>query len=282
MGYRTILVCLNEVDRAAVLLQVAGDLAQKPRGTSDRPVCHSWIAHLSRHRDGDDTGPVRSPSRDVHGPLRGGQGAVRCAAAREGSVGGVAARRVGLAARRRYGHRARASVGPGGRQPEQSRKRRRRGIRLCRADRHGERPAGPAGPLLRPFRPLRAPGAHRLERDSRSGKGGVRCGAYPQARRLVYVSRIDAEESEEEAGPYPGAELAKALARHGIKTTAERLARSEVDAGEALLSHASDVGADLIVMGAYGHGRLREFILGGATRTILQAMTVPDPHVPLT
>ena len=92
---------------------------------------------------------------------------------------------------------------------------------------------------------------------------------------VVYVSRIDAEESEEEGGAYPGAELAKALARHGIKTTAERLARSEVDAGEALLSHASDVGADLIVMGAYGHGRLREFILGGATRTILQSMTVP-------
>jgi nucleotide-binding universal stress UspA family protein len=92
---------------------------------------------------------------------------------------------------------------------------------------------------------------------------------------LVYVSQIELEESEEETGPYPGAELAKALARHGIKTTAERLARSEVDAGEALLSHASDVGADLIVMGAYGHSRLREFILGGATRTMLQAMTVP-------
>ena len=92
---------------------------------------------------------------------------------------------------------------------------------------------------------------------------------------VVYVSRIDAEESQEESDPYPGAELSKALARHGIKTTAERLARSETDAGEALLSHASDIGADLIVMGAYGHGRLREFILGGATRTILQAMTVP-------
>jgi nucleotide-binding universal stress UspA family protein len=42
-----------------------------------------------------------------------------------------------------------------------------------------------------------------------------------------------------------------------------------------LLSHASDLGADLIVMGAYGRSRFREFILGGATRTILQSMTVP-------
>jgi nucleotide-binding universal stress UspA family protein len=41
------------------------------------------------------------------------------------------------------------------------------------------------------------------------------------------------------------------------------------------MSHASDLDADLIVMGGYGHSRLREFILGGATRTMLQAMTVP-------
>jgi nucleotide-binding universal stress UspA family protein len=42
-----------------------------------------------------------------------------------------------------------------------------------------------------------------------------------------------------------------------------------------LLSHAADTSADLIVMGAYGHSRLREFILGGVTRGILSAMTVP-------
>jgi len=44
---------------------------------------------------------------------------------------------------------------------------------------------------------------------------------------------------------------------------------------DAILSHAADSNADLLVMGGYGHSRLREFILGGATRGVLQAMTVP-------
>jgi nucleotide-binding universal stress UspA family protein len=42
-----------------------------------------------------------------------------------------------------------------------------------------------------------------------------------------------------------------------------------------VLSNAADVGADMIVMGGYGHSRLREFMLGGATRGILESMTVP-------
>jgi nucleotide-binding universal stress UspA family protein len=47
------------------------------------------------------------------------------------------------------------------------------------------------------------------------------------------------------------------------------------DASSIILSHAADSGTDLIVMGGYGHTRLREFILGGATRNILSSMTVP-------
>ena len=47
------------------------------------------------------------------------------------------------------------------------------------------------------------------------------------------------------------------------------------DVGAALLSHAADTGADFMVMGGYGHSRLREFILGGATRTIFQSLTLP-------
>ena len=48
-----------------------------------------------------------------------------------------------------------------------------------------------------------------------------------------------------------------------------------IDVGNALLSHVADRGSDLLVMGGYGHSRLREAVLGGATRTILQSMTVP-------
>jgi nucleotide-binding universal stress UspA family protein len=47
------------------------------------------------------------------------------------------------------------------------------------------------------------------------------------------------------------------------------------DAGEHLLSMAADTGADLLVMGCFGHSRAREWVLGGATRSILQSMTVP-------
>jgi nucleotide-binding universal stress UspA family protein len=49
----------------------------------------------------------------------------------------------------------------------------------------------------------------------------------------------------------------------------------DVDVGDAILSHAADSNADVMVMGGYGHSRLRQFILGGATRTVLQSMTLP-------
>jgi nucleotide-binding universal stress UspA family protein len=48
-----------------------------------------------------------------------------------------------------------------------------------------------------------------------------------------------------------------------------------MEIGDALLSFATDRGCDLLVMGAYAHSRVRELVLGGATRTILKSMTVP-------
>jgi nucleotide-binding universal stress UspA family protein len=69
--------------------------------------------------------------------------------------------------------------------------------------------------------------------------------------------------------------MAQHLARHGIKADMKALAKGDVDIGSTLVSYAADVSADLIVMGAYGHSRLREIVLGGTTRTILYSMTVP-------
>jgi nucleotide-binding universal stress UspA family protein len=69
--------------------------------------------------------------------------------------------------------------------------------------------------------------------------------------------------------------MAQHLAQHGIKADMKALARGDVDIGNTLVSYAADVSADLIVMGAYGHSRLREIVLGGTTRTILQSMPVP-------
>ena len=65
------------------------------------------------------------------------------------------------------------------------------------------------------------------------------------------------------------------LARHGVKTVASQTVSGSVDVGSVILSRAFDVGADLIVMGAYGHSRVREIVMGGATRTVLQSMTAP-------
>ncbi|MGH8722996.1 MAG: universal stress protein, partial [Burkholderiales bacterium] len=76
-------------------------------------------------------------------------------------------------------------------------------------------------------------------------------------------------------GEVPGADVALYLARHGVKVEVQRIATRDLDVGNALLSHVAGEAADLLVMGGYGHSRLREIMLGGATRTILHDMTVP-------
>ena len=73
----------------------------------------------------------------------------------------------------------------------------------------------------------------------------------------------------------PGADIGQHLARHGLKVDVKRIVATDSDVANTILSYVADVSADLIVMGGYGHSRLREFILGGVTRSILAAMTVP-------
>lgn len=76
-------------------------------------------------------------------------------------------------------------------------------------------------------------------------------------------------------GEVPGADICLHLARHGVKAEAEYLKAEDIDVGNLLLSRIADEDADLLVMGAYGRSRLREIVLGGATRHILDHMTVP-------
>jgi nucleotide-binding universal stress UspA family protein len=73
----------------------------------------------------------------------------------------------------------------------------------------------------------------------------------------------------------PGADIAHHLARHGLNIELKKIVVTDLDVPNAILSHAADISGDFIVMGGYGHSRLREFILGGATRGILATMTVP-------
>lgn len=91
----------------------------------------------------------------------------------------------------------------------------------------------------------------------------------------VQVVVIEPEDTALSDAPLPGADFCEHLARHDIKAEAKVIAGSDVDAGDLLLSHAADVDANLIVMGAYGHSRLRQMVLGGMTRHMLTHMTVP-------
>lgn len=74
----------------------------------------------------------------------------------------------------------------------------------------------------------------------------------------------------------PGADIALTVARHGVKVDVRNLSvEADTPVGDALLSQAEGLGCDMIVMGAYAHSRLHEVVLGGATRTVLESMTVP-------
>lgn len=91
----------------------------------------------------------------------------------------------------------------------------------------------------------------------------------------VRVVWVDPYKERSVAGDVPGAEAAAALARHGVKATAEGLAAGGANAGEALLQHVNDLGAELLIMGAYAHSRMREYIFGGATQHVLAQANVP-------
>ncbi len=97
--------------------------------------------------------------------------------------------------------------------------------------------------------------------------------AMPILERAETVEVLAIEPTE--LGDAPGADISAHLATHGVKASANATRGLDIDVGDVLLNRASDIGADLIVMGAYGHSRMRELVLGGATRHILAHMTVP-------
>lgn len=91
----------------------------------------------------------------------------------------------------------------------------------------------------------------------------------------VRVVLVDPQVGADSHGEQPGADLAAMLARHGLPVTVDAIPRENRSVGEAILRHAQSVDADLIVIGAYGHSRLSEIILGGATRDLMQATKRP-------
>ena len=97
-----------------------------------------------------------------------------------------------------------------------------------------------------------------------------------RASQLVTVAVFNPEREHGVHGAQPGADIALFLARHGVQVEVLRQSTPpDLPVGEALLSLAAGHNADLLVMGAYGHPRWNEILLGGVTRTVLRSMTLP-------
>lgn len=141
--------------------------------------------------------------------------------------------------------------------------------------------------LLRSGRPvLMIPAGARLEVPAR--RVVLAWKPTPEAARAVHdalpliapasqvdVLMIDPQVAEGAHGEQPGADIARHLARHGLQVNIVALPRQGNSDGENLLRHVREVGADLLVMGGYGHSRWREVVLGGATRAVLDGAQGP-------
>jgi len=99
--------------------------------------------------------------------------------------------------------------------------------------------------------------------------------AMPLLERAGLIEVVIVANERGKQDEIPGADMGQHLARHGLKVDVKRIVGGDIDVADALLSHAADASVDFIVMGGYGHSRLREFILGGVTRAILRSMTAP-------
>jgi nucleotide-binding universal stress UspA family protein len=97
----------------------------------------------------------------------------------------------------------------------------------------------------------------------------------PFLRKAKTIDVVTVNEAKNAAGENSSTALIAHLARRDLAATPYRLTADGANIHNAILSLAADNGTDLIVMGGYGHSRLREFILGGTTRGMFEAMTVP-------
>lgn len=95
-----------------------------------------------------------------------------------------------------------------------------------------------------------------------------------EARKVTVLS-LEQVRAAGDKVPLPDTEIGAALARHSVNVTVETATVKEASVGEEILARVAAQGADLLVMGAYGHMRLRELIFGGATRFIVRNMKVP-------
>lgn len=93
---------------------------------------------------------------------------------------------------------------------------------------------------------------------------------------LSMAQHVELVEVEEKETAFPNVDAAEYLARHNISCDVREISNSKDNIAETLLAHAKDCGGDYLVMGAYGHSRLRERLFGGVTKTLLA-----ESHLPL-
>jgi nucleotide-binding universal stress UspA family protein len=99
--------------------------------------------------------------------------------------------------------------------------------------------------------------------------------SLPFLKRAKAIDVVMVASGRAKSDEIPGANIGQHLARHGLTIEVKRIVAADTDVPNTILSYAADSSADFLVMGGYGHSRLREFVLGGATRGILASMTVP-------
>lgn len=99
--------------------------------------------------------------------------------------------------------------------------------------------------------------------------------ALPLLRRASEVTLVSFGDDKDFSSSLTQEDVVAALRRRGVEARFKQLERGSRDIGEAINGAAADAGADLLVMGGFGHSRFRDFVLGGATRTILAAPAVP-------
>jgi nucleotide-binding universal stress UspA family protein len=96
-----------------------------------------------------------------------------------------------------------------------------------------------------------------------------------EAAEKVYVLTVDAKPKMFGHGDQPGANIAAHLSRRGLPTEVRNVDGLGRTPAIAISEEAVALGADLVVMGAYAHSRLREMVFGGATRDLLRTATLP-------
>ncbi|MCC2111254.1 MAG: universal stress protein [Hyphomicrobiales bacterium] len=131
--------------------------------------------------------------------------------------------------------------------------------------------------LIVPYTGAGRPGISRVMiawDGSRTSARAVRV-ALPVLAEADLVRVVIVDQPPSIGGGEPGADVATYLARHGIDVEIDNLPSDGTSVAAVLLDYAADEAIDLLVMGAFGHSRMREFVLGGATRDILRAMTLP-------